>query len=189
MASRVGAILSHLNSAPVDDGPIATTGAAPDAATVSPERLLTEAQLKEYLVNGFIVIKPDDLPTAREAFADQFYSKVRDLVQPDEAAPGQRWRGGDGENRDEALWEMVSPDINAVLGAPSVKGALTTLLGPDFLAPPGNSLMHVSGPNDQTYHRDGTDHGPTMPTVRDHRLRHVIVMFYPLETTVDLGPT
>ena len=181
MASRVSAILSHLNSAPVDDDPIVATGAAPDAATVSPERLLTEAQLKEYIVNGFLVIQPD-LPTAREAFADQFYSKVRDLVQPDIERPNLR-------DRDEALWEMVSPDINAVLGAPSVKGALTTLLGPDFLAPPGNSLMHVSGPNDQTYHRDGTDHGPTMPTVRDHRLRHVIVMFYPLETTVDLGPT
>ena len=51
------------------------------------------------------------------------------------------------------------------------------------------AAVHVSGPSDQTYHRDGTDHGPTMPTVRDHRLRHVIVMFYPLETTVDLGPT
>ena len=181
MASRVSAILSHLNSAPVVDGPAAP--GAPAAGESAPEaRLLTEAQLKEYIVNGFLVIQPDDLPTAREAFADQFYSKVRDLVQPDIERPNLR-------DRDEALWEMVSPDINAVLGAPSVKGALTTLLGPDFLAPPGNSLMHISGPHDQTYHRDGTDHGPTMPTVRDHRLRHVIVMFYPLETTVDLGPT
>ena len=37
--------------------------------------------------------------------------------------------------------------------------------------------------------QDGTDHGPTMSTVRDHRPRHVIVMYYPIETTVDLGPT
>jgi hypothetical protein len=33
------------------------------------------------------------------------------------------------------------------------------------------------------YHKDGTDHGPTMSTVRDHRPRHVIVMFYPIETS------
>ncbi len=28
-----------------------------------------------------------------------------------------------------------------------------------------------------------------MSTVRDHRPRHVIIMFYPIETTLDLGPT
>ena len=28
-----------------------------------------------------------------------------------------------------------------------------------------------------------------MSTVRDHRPRHVIVMFYPIATTLDLGPT
>eukprot|EP01050_Picozoa_sp_SAG11_P010710 SAG11_NODE_1089_length_5920_cov_12.988146_2_plen_659_part_00 len=68
-------------------------------------------------------------------------------------------------------------------------GALTSLLGPDLIGPPGNSLMHVAQPGDQRFHRDGTDHGPTMPSVRDHRCRHVIVMFYPVATTVDLGPT
>lgn len=76
-----------------------------------------------------------------------------------------------------------------MLSSPTVGGALASLLGPDLIAPPGNSLMHVAQPTDQTFHRDGTDHGPTMSTVRDHRCRHVIVMFYPVETTVDLGPT
>jgi hypothetical protein len=90
---------------------------------------------------------------------------------------------------DERLWASVTLEVNAVLSSPTVGGALASLLGPDLIAPPGNSLMHVAQPTDQTFHRDGTDHGPTMSTVRDHRCRHVIVMFYPVETTVDLGPT
>ena len=148
--------------------------------------LLTPAvrrsQVKDFIVDGYLVITPDDVPGGREQFASSFYDKARSIAGPESL-------GSDYRSRDETLWEALTPEVNAVLGSPTTHGALTSLLGPDFIGPPGNSLMHVSQQSDQTYHKDGTDHGPTMSTVRDHRCRHVIVMFYPIATTLDLGPT
>ena len=37
--------------------------------------------------------------------------------------------------------------------------------------------------------QDGTDHGPLQNTVRDHRLRRVLAFVYPVETTIEMGPT
>jgi hypothetical protein len=136
--------------------------------------LLTPAvrrsQVKDFIVDGYLVITPDDVPGGREQFASSFYDKARSIAGPESL-------GSDYRSRDETLWEALTPEVNAVLGSPTTHGALTSLLGPDFIGPPGNSLMHVSQQSDQTYHKDGTDHGPTMSTVRDHRCRHVIVMF------------
>lgn len=47
--------------------------------------------------------------------------------------------------------------------------------------------LHEAALKDQGFHRDGTDHGPTQATVRDHRPRHLIPMFYPQETTLLMG--
>jgi hypothetical protein len=49
--------------------------------------------------------------------------------------------------------------------------------------------MHVSFMGDQGFHKDGTDHGPTQATVRDHRPRHILALFFPHATTLDMGPT
>ena len=93
------------------------------------------------------------------------------------------------------LWAALSEQVNVLLTSPSVHAALVSLLGEHFLAAPGNSHMH--GPVDimeeiageQGFHKDGTDHGPTMGTVRDHRTRHLLLMFYPHATPMDWGPT
>lgn len=69
------------------------------------------------------------------------------------------------------------------------RGAVASLLGPDYFMPPGNSHMHVANPGDQGFHKDDTGHGPTMGTVRDHRLRHVLALFYPQDTSSFMGPT
>lgn len=178
---RVGSFAGHLS--PNTTG----TSAAPGAAaapqpSATPVELLTEDAVKGFITDGFLVLQPEDVPGGREQFASSFLAKARSISGPEAVGDATR-------SRDETLWAELTPEINAVLGAPSTQGALTSLLGPDYIGPPGNSLMHVSQPSDQTFHRDGTDHGPTMSTVRDHRCRHVIVMFYPIATTLDLGPT
>ena len=176
---RVGALAGHLSPAGSAAG-----GPAGDSTVGEPagNELLTEAAVKSFIVDGFLVLQPEDVPGGREHFASSFYAKARSISGPEAVGDATR-------SRDETLWAELTPEVNAILGAPTTQGALTSLLGPDFLGPPGNSLMHVSQTSDQTFHRDGTDHGPTMSTVRDHRCRHVIAMYYPIATTVDLGPT
>ena len=107
-------------------------------------RCSIRSQVKDFIVDGYLVITPDGLPGGREQFASSFYSKARSIAGPDVV-------GNEYRSRDETLWEALTPEVNAVLSESAVHGALTSLLGPDFIGPPGNSLMHVSQPSDQMY--------------------------------------
>ena len=42
---------------------------------------------------------------------------------------------------------------------------------------------------EQPFHCDGTDHAVTLTTVRDHKPRRLICMFYPEAITREMGPT
>eukprot|EP01043_Picozoa_sp_COSAG02_P040600 COSAG02_NODE_3299_length_6989_cov_8.204935_1_plen_214_part_00 len=139
-ARRVERLTSHLsNSVCPVHGATTAEGGGGTVAT-----LLTERQVKDFIVDGFLVLTPEDLPGGRERFASSFYDKARSIAGPDII-------GSDYRSRDETLWEALTPEVNAVLGSSTVRGALTSLLGQDFLAPPGNSLMHVSQSSDQMY--------------------------------------
>ena len=133
-----------------------------------PALLLTSQQVKDYIVDGYVVLQVGELPAG---FNEQFYAEARALA---------------AEPRD-VLWGELSGSVNHLLATPTCRGAVASLLGPDYFMPPGNSHMHVANPGDQGFHKDGTDHGPTMGTVRDHRPRHVLALFYPQETTLDMG--
>eukprot|EP01052_Picozoa_sp_SAG31_P044575 SAG31_NODE_7826_length_1588_cov_1.928811_2_plen_223_part_00 len=106
--------------------------------------LLDAAAVKSFIVDGYLVMTPDDVPGGRENFAASFYDKAHSIAGPDIV-------GSEHRSRDETLWEALTPEVNAMLGSSTVRGALTSLLGPDFIGPPGNSLMHVSQPSDQMY--------------------------------------
>lgn len=140
-ARRVERLTSHLsnNVCPAHGATTAERGGAGGTLATS---LLTERQVKDFIVDGFLVLTPEDLPGGRERFASSFYDKARSIAGPEVV-------GSDYRSRDETLWETLTPEVNAMLGSSTVRGALTSLLGPDFLAPPGNSLMHVSQPSDQ----------------------------------------
>jgi hypothetical protein len=133
---------------------------------------LSARQLQSFIRDGFLLL-PTVVSEMPPGFCERFYEKAYQHRN----AP-----------RDQ-LWGELTDEVNAVLAGPTCKGALTSLLGADFLMPPGNSHMHVSFDGDQVFHKDGTDHGPTQATVRDHRPRHILALFYPRETTLDMGPT
>ena len=70
-----------------------------------------------------------------------------------------------------------------MISSPTVNGALTSILGKDYLFG-GGGHMHVSGKQDQSFHKDGTARG-----VRDHEPHSLIVMYYCTDTTVEMGAT
>ena len=55
--------------------------------------------------------------------------------------------------------------------------------------PPWNTHLHINGAGDGGFHADGTDHGPTQTTVRDHRPRQIFGFFYPGDVPLSSGPT
>lgn len=131
---------------------------------------LSDAQLAEFVLQGFLVL-PLQLP---EGWTSAFYSKALQLKDS-------------GLERSE-IWAQISADTNVIAAAPALRGALTSILGPDYLMPP-NGTLHYGLSEDQGFHKDGTDHGAVQNTVRDHRLRHVLIFAYMADITANMGPT
>ena len=134
-----------------------------------PRKLLTSEQLQSFIHTGFVSVSVlDDLGADWVA---SFYDRCRQHALSRSEAP---------------LFRKLSVEVNQLLDCPVVAGGLASLLGPDYLLLPGEFAndglkLHQARPpgSDQGFHRDGTDHGPTQSTVRDHRPAHLIPMFYP----------
>jgi hypothetical protein len=164
---RLAALQTHFSSFQ-PPYPRSTAAAASAAATaeacVEPSeelKLLTAKQLKDFLVDGVLMLRVDELPPE---WHRSFYHRAQAL--------GSRQRH----------WAQM-PEITQICRAPTVRGALTSILGRDYMMHPHRAL-HTSSTNDQAFHKDG-NHVP----VRDHYPRWVMAMYYPHDTTLAMGPT
>ena len=110
------------------------TIASADVPAELPPHLLTSQQVKDFIVNGFVVLKLDELPAG---FNDAFYEQAKELRD---------------ESRD-LLWGELTPGVNHLLSTPTARGAISSLLGTDYFMPPGNSHMHIAMPGDQGFHK------------------------------------
>jgi hypothetical protein len=160
---RLGRALAHLQ-------PRGGAAVAADTETSSYDALysgsgLSPDALAEFSRVGYCVVPTNLAPD----FCREFYAKAK--AQAEESASGP------------------SPtDHAAVLEAPNVRGALSSILGPDYYAPSFGAL-HKGMDREQPFHCDGTDHAVTLTTVRDHKPRRLICMFYPEAITREMGPT
>ena len=76
--------------------------------------------------------------------------------------------------------------LGEVLRGPTLRGAMTSLLGPNYVQHP-HRTMHTRADEiggDQDFHKDG-HHIP----IRHHFPRWVICFYYPMETLASMGPT
>ena len=79
------------------------------------------------------------------------------------------------------------PQIGRVFEHPNVQGALTSLLGPDYILNPHRHChLNPPGRSGQQWHKDCY--------VYDHNLRHprfywVLAFYFPQDTTEDMGPS
>ena len=76
-------------------------------------------------------------------------------------------------------------NLGPVLGSPTVRGALTSVLGADY-ALHLHRALHVSGGGDQGFHKDTPEGGGP---ARHMRPRWCMVMYYPAGSTLEMGPT
>jgi hypothetical protein len=71
----------------------------------------------------------------------------------------------------------VGEKVESCVRSPTYRGALTSILGCDFIMGATSGHMHVTNDRDQQFHKDGTG-----LAVRDHLPGHVICMYYPTDT-------
>ena len=131
--------------------------------------LLNPEEIRDFIVNGYIQIQADFSTNLHEGI----YHQIEEVLAKE---------GNPGNN----LLPRI-PDIQRVFEHPKVCGALTSLLGPDYLMHP-HRYCHLNAPGSdgQTWHKDDYVFDQK---VRHHRFRWVMAFYYPQDVTEDMGPT
>ena len=142
--------------------------------------LLTDEQMREFIVNGYLVFTP----TVPEGTHETCYRKLNEIIDS-EANPGNN------------VLPRV-PEMRHILNSPEVRGSLISVLGPDYLEHP-HRYCHPLKPADESMspeeaekrlqkncHQDGYT---PLGHPRQHYLRYARIMYYPQDSPVELGPT
>ena len=131
---------------------------------------LTDGQLQSFIANGFLSLT-SSLPAAyHQVIFDRF----------DEVATGI---GHFGNN----LLPLI-PELIEFFEDPVVKGALTSVLGPDYSMHPHRALhKNPPGSDEQQFHKDS--YWGYTRRVRNHRPWWVMIMYFPQDTALEKGPT
>ena len=127
--------------------------------------LLSDAQMQHFIVNGYVTVTTE-LPAQ---FHDAVYEKTVSVFDKE---------GNPGNN----LLPRI-PEIQRIFDDPNVSGALTSLLGADYyMQPHRHPHYNPPGSGGQGLHQDGGKRW-------SHHTRRLLVLYYPQDTPVELGPT
>ncbi|GLX70647.1 HEAT repeat domain-containing protein [Paenibacillus glycanilyticus] len=133
-------------------------------------KLLNDEQMIQFITNGYLVLH-NDLP-------EQLHRNVMnqiDFVLQNEGNPGNN------------ILPRI-PDIQNFFDTPVAKGALTSVLGPDYYMHP-HRHMHFNQPGNGKpgggdWHKDGF-----WSSMRSHRPWWVMMFYYTQDITEEMGPT
>ena len=136
---------------------------------VDPTCLLDDAAMRRFIVDGYLQVQAD--------LAAGFHARIREQIDAVLAR--------NGNPGDDILPHV--PELQQVFDAPAVRGALTSLLGPDYAIHPHRHCHdHGPGGSGQHWHKD--DYVGDQ-NVRHHRFRWVMAFYYPQDVSADMGPT
>ncbi len=145
---------------------------------VDQQYLLNNEQIQHFIKNGYITIHPN-LPDVHE----EIYRETATIFEKE------------GDPRNHILQKV--PGLYQVFAHPTVRGVLTSLLGPNYMMHPHrHAHMKQPGQKGGAWHQDGRskhfttkDHGWLFEWRRHHCFRSVWAWYYPQEVTGDMGPT
>ncbi len=144
--------------------------------------LVTDEAMQSFIREGYITVR-SALP---KSYHDAMYARLEPLEE-------------DGLVGHNNLLPMV-PELSELLDEPVVRGALTSILGPDYYLH-FHRHDHVNHPEkvqpmqawhlgDGRLHKDGERHAHYMVDGRRHHAtRFVMLFYYPQDTTLEMGPT
>lgn len=145
---------------------------------VDQQYLLNDEQMQCFIKDGYTTVHPD-LPDIHE----EIHRATAAIFEKE------------GDPRNHILQKV--PALYQVFAHPSVRGVLTSLLGPNYMIHP-HRHAHMKSPGQKggAWHQDGRskhfttkDHGWLFEWRRHHRFRSVWAWYYPQEVTEDMGPT
>ena len=129
------------------------------------KHLLTDEQMQHFIVNGYINIETD-LPAD---FHEAIFQEAEAVFEKE---------GNPGNNLIPRI-----PEIQEIFDHPTVDGALTGLVGPNYYTHPHRHCHYnPPGSTGQRLHKDSW-------TRRRHPTRWVMAFYYPQDTPEERGPT
>ena len=131
--------------------------------------LLSDSQMQQFIVNGYVTVKAD--------FPSAFHESVRAQAEAIFAS-----KGNPGNDILPAI-----PQLRELFSHPAVTGGLTSILGPGYAMHP-HRHCHLTPPQQpgQSHHQDSYE---ADQNVRHHRTRWAMAFYYPQHVTADMGPT
>ncbi len=130
--------------------------------------LLTDEQMREFIVNGYLILKTD--------FSKEFHEKLNEqliTVYEEEGNPGNN------------LLPRVR-EVQSVFEHPVITGALTSVLGPDYLLHAHRHGHYNASNVAGDWHKDSYWGYNRM---RNHHPWWAMIMYFPQDTPAELGPT
>ena len=142
--------------------------------------MLSDADLVAFLDQGYLLIDPQSDPSLPE----QLFAEARDAWAARNQLQGTRFAI---DTVADNLTTRI-PVLHQLLDAPPVVDSLTAILGERYYRYP-HSFIHQPGTADQGFHKDSHFPWSVRGGLRSHRPNAAMLLYYPQETKVDMGPT
>ncbi len=151
---------------------VSTQNQRPDLLAQTEPRLLNDEQMRQFLANGYLLLNPD-LPVE---FHQDLFQRFDKIV------------GADNDDNPGNNLLPVVPELQLVFDDPVVKGALTSVLGDNYLMHP-HRVLHDNPPgtDPQVWHHDS--YWGYKRKVHNHHPWWVMIMYYPQDIYPEIGPT
>ena len=134
-----------------------------------PALQLTDEQMQDFIINGYVKVKPDFPPS----FHQNIYEQLDAMFEH---------TGNLGNN----VLPLI-PEMQEIFDHPIVHGAMQGVLGSDYVMHPHRYCHHnPQGSDGQGFHKD-TYEGDEQ--IRRHRCRWTMAFYYPQDVPEDMGPT
>ena len=130
---------------------------------------LTDEEMQDFIINGYVKVKVDFPPS----FHENVYEQLNAMFE------------GTGNLGNNVL--PLIPEIQEVFDHPIVHGAMQGVLGENY-AMHSHRYCHFNqqGSEGQNFHKDSYEGDEQ---IRRHRCRWTMAFYYPQDVTEDMGPT
>ena len=134
-----------------------------------PTLQLTDQEMRDFIINGYVKIKTDFPPSFHENIRQQLDTMFEET-------------GNLGNN----VLPLI-PEIQEVFDHPLVHGAMQSVLGENYVMH-SHRYCHFNqqGSEGQNFHKDSYEGDEQ---IRRHRCRWTMAFYYPQDVTGDMGPT
>ena len=151
---------------------VSTLEQRPDLLHAARPKPLSDEQVRTFIANGYITLQPD-LPAE---FHREMFDRFVGLIGED-----------NDHNPGNNLLPLV-PELQLVFDDPVIRGALTSVLGEDYMMHP-HRVLHDNPPGSDPQHWHHDSYWGYKRKVHNHHPWWVMIMYYPQDIYEKIGPT